>query len=283
MKENDSVVVMKFGGAALQDISYLKKSCDIIELRKKNNPKLVVVVSAMGKTTDFLIQQSNQISIDPPKRELDMLLSAGERISMALVAMELQKRGMPAHSFTGSQAGIITNDCHFDAKIVNVTPYRIQECLSKGVIPVIAGFQGVSLKKEITTLGRGGSDTTAVALGVALKAKAIEFYKDVPGIFTEDPKLTPDASILEDLNYDQAEQIICKSSKKLLHPRGLRLAKKNGIPLFICSFEKQSSHPQIAGSWIRDQSIDRIKQISFESDEDECRNYSLDLITAYQK
>ncbi len=273
-----SLIVMKFGGAALQDIAHLKRSCDIIEKRAQTGSKLVVIVSAMGKTTDYLLNLASEVSSAAPKRELDMLLSAGERISMALVSMELQSRGLVAHSFTGSQAGIITDDCHSDAQIVDVKPFRILEDLQKGSIPIIAGFQGVSLSKEITTLGRGGSDTTACAMGVALKAGWVEFYKDVPGVFSNDPKVDPEAICYDELDYDQAFAIVQHSSKKLLHPRALIMAKKNKLPLFIQSFQKESLPQNRNGSWIKTTAPKHFLDPIYEVYDKECLNYSQNTI-----
>lgn len=274
MSGNPLLIVMKFGGAALQDLHHLKKSCDLIEKKIQLGFKVVVVVSAMGKTTDFFLNQAKQIHESPPTRELDMLLSAGERISMALVSMEMQSRGYSAFSFTGSQAGIITNQHHSDAKIINVTPYRIEECIQNNSLPILAGFQGVSVMKEITTLGRGGSDTTAVAIGAALKASVVEFYKDVPGVYSTDPKVDKNAVLYDDLSYDQAFKIIESSEKKLLHPRALHLAKLNQLPLFIQSFEKENLPQNRLGSWIREKFRNPISRPVYEGEKESCSNYS---------
>jgi aspartate kinase len=274
-------VVMKFGGAALRDLAHLKKSCDIIESKAKAGVEVIIVASAMGKTTDFLLSQAKEIMKNPPKRELDMLLSAGERMSMALVSMELEARGLRAQSFTGSQAGVITTDCHLDAKILDVKPFRIIESLQKGIIPVIAGFQGVSTHKEITTLGRGGSDTTAVALAIALKASVVEFYKDVPGVFTQDPKVNQNATCIEELDYEEAYKVIAAAEKKLIHPRAILLAQKNFIPLFVQSFEKENLPQNQNGSWIRNKLVQKSLKLIFESDEELCSNYSLNLTHSY--
>jgi aspartate kinase len=241
---------MKFGGAALQDIDHLKKSCDIIQKRKEQGYQVVVVVSAMGKTTDELISKAHAVHSAPSKRELDMLISAGERMSMALVAIELDSRGISAMSFTGSQAGIVTDHHHLEAKILDVKPFRIEDSIKKNILPVIAGFQGVSFNKEITTLGRGGSDTTAVALAIALRAEVVEFYKDVCGIYTNDPKKDEKAQLIDFLNYDEALAVIEKSGSKLIHPRAIKMAKKNLLPLFIQSFEKENLPQNQNGSWI---------------------------------
>lgn len=193
----------------------------------------------MGKMTDDLLSLSSQIMAKPPKREQDMLISVGERISMSLLAMVLLRNGHDAISFTGSQAGIITCARHTDAKILNVKPKRVIPHLEAGKIVIIAGFQGVSSLGEVTTLGRGGSDTTAVALAIAFKADIVEFYKDVTGIYTSDPKTDSNAEYLPSLTYQEALLIIEKSKRKVIHPRAIKLALKNNIPLFVGSFEKE--------------------------------------------
>jgi aspartate kinase len=268
---------MKFGGAALQDIEHLKKSCDFIEQKVGLGIQVVVVASAMGDTTNYLLSMADQVTLDPKKRELDMLLSAGERISMALLTMELQSRNISALSFTGSQAGIITNEDHTDAKIIDVRPFRIKECIQQEIVPVIAGFQGVSLKKEITTLGRGGSDTTAVAIAVALKADLVEFYKDVPGVFSNDPKIDSNAILHASLTYDDALNIILKSKKKLLHERALVMAKHNQIPLFVQSFKKDFLPQNQSGSWIKEKFDTHPTSFIYEVEERVCSNFSQDL------
>ncbi len=232
-------LVLKFGGAALRDLGQFQKVADIIALKKKSYNKLVVVVSAMGKMTDELINLAKQIMPDPPKREQDMLISVGERISMTLLAMVLFQRGYQAISLTGSQAGIITCGKHSDARVLDVKPKRIIPHLNDGKIVIVAGFQGVSFDGEVTTLGRGGSDTTAVALAVALNARKVEFYKDVHGIYTSDPKKDDRAEYLPRLTYREALEVIIKSERKVLHPRAIELALKNNITLFVSSFEEE--------------------------------------------
>lgn len=232
-------LVLKFGGAALRDLGQFQKVADIITLKKNSYDRLVVVVSAMGKMTDELLGLARQIMPDPPKREQDMLISVGERISMTLLAMVLSQRGYQAISLTGSQAGIITCGRHSDARVLDVKPRRILPHLDGGKIVIVAGFQGVSSDGEITTLGRGGSDTTAVALAIALKATRVEFYKDVKGIYTADPKKDHTAEYLPELTYIEALEITNKSERKVLHPRAIRLALKNNIPLLVSSFEEE--------------------------------------------
>jgi len=226
-------IVLKFGGAALRDLAQFQKVAAIIIEKKTIYDRIVVVVSAMGTMTDELLAMAHQIMVDPPKREQDMLISVGERISMALLAMALFKEGYQAISFTGSQAGIITSTEHSDARVLEVKPKRILSHLERGEIVIVAGFQGVSFDGEITTLGRGGSDTTAVALAVALKAERVEFYKDVKGIFTKDPKKEPLAKHIAELDYEEALEVIGRSERKVIHPRAVELAAKNGVPLFL--------------------------------------------------
>ncbi len=191
------LIVQKFGGSSVADAEGLKRVANRIVATKKAGHQVVVVVSAMGDTTDELIELANQVSPLPNGRELDMLLTAGERISMALLAMAISNLGHEARSFTGSQAGIITTSTHGKARVIDVTPGRIQEALKEGSIAIVAGFQGVSQDtNDITTLGRGGSDTTAVALAAALEADVCEIYTDVDGIFSADPRVVPAARII---------------------------------------------------------------------------------------
>ena len=230
--------VMKFGGASLSTPEQFDVISELILHKAKEYPRICIVVSAMGKTTDELLTLAKKVNPTPPQRELDMLLSVGERISMALLAMSLAKRGHEAISFTGSQSGIITCSRHAEAKIIDVTPTRLLKSLEQEKIVIVAGFQGVSRNREITTLGRGGSDTTAVALGTALGAEKVEFYKDVPGFCSEDPKINPNASLFSHLSYDDAIEIVSKGAK-ILHQRCLELAKVNQIPLHVLSFKEE--------------------------------------------
>ena len=187
MQETSLIVVQKYGGSSVADTGKLKQVAALIKQRRDEGFRLCVVVSAMGQTTNELLAKANDVSTTLPRRELDMLLSCGERASMALLAMALDDLGVPSISFTGSQSGIITNDQHSNARILEVRPYRVQDELEKDKVVIIAGYQGVSYKKEITTLGRGGSDTTAVAMAAALDAHACEIYSDVSGVFSADP------------------------------------------------------------------------------------------------
>ena len=240
-------LVMKFGGAAVATPEQFSEIASIILDRRQEYPRTIIVVSAMADTTDRLIRLAHRVNPSPPQREYDMLVSVGERVSISLLAMALAAQKQNAVSFTGSQSGIITSSRHSDAKIVDVKPYRLIPHLEKEQVVIVAGFQGVSEEKEITTLGRGGSDTTAVALGIALNASHIEFYKDVPGICDRDPKIEPSYNILSTLNYDEALDIVSQGSG-VLHPRCIQLAKKNGISLVVRSFHD----PKVVGTTIHD-------------------------------
>lgn len=247
-----STIILKFGGAAVAKPEQFDLIAKIVLQRAEEYSRVVVVVSAMGTTTDQLLGLAREVHPQPPKRELDMLLSVGERISISLLAMALSKRGKNAISFTGSQSGIITSSEHTEAKIVDVRPKRLIRHLDNGEIIIVAGFQGVSRDGEITTLGRGGSDTTAVALGIALEAECVEFYKDVPGICSDDPKKNPEAFLLEKLSYEEAFDIVAKGAK-VLHSRCILLAQKNNLPLYVRSFQ----YPEKKGTQIGEEPIER--------------------------
>lgn len=229
-------LIMKFGGASVATPAHFAQIADIIIARSKQFERIAVVVSAMGDTTNHLISLANQVNEDPPRREYDMLVTVGERISIALLAMALAKKGSEAISFTGSQSGIMTCNHHSDARIVDVRPHRLLKGFEANKIVIVAGFQGVSENGEITTLGRGGSDTTAVALASALKASHVEFFKDVPGVFNIDPKLNSEAILQQELSYHAALNIILKGAK-ILHQRCVQLAEKNNLPLHVYSFK----------------------------------------------
>src|SRR5262247_3807158 len=186
-----AVIVQKYGGSSVADVDRLRKVAERVMRTRAEGHEVVVVVSAMGDTTDELLALAKSLSANPDRRELDMLLSAGERISMALLSIAIRELGGEAISFTGSQSGIITNDAHTSARIVEVRPFRVQDELARGKVVIVAGYQGVSYKKEVTTLGRGGSDTTAVALAAALGAEACEIYSDVDGVYSADPRVVP--------------------------------------------------------------------------------------------
>jgi aspartate kinase len=221
------VVVQKFGGSSVADVEKIRKVAERVAATRRAGTDVCVVVSAMGDTTDELLSLAKRVSPAPPRRELDMLLSAGERISMALLSMALQDLGVPAISFTGSQSGIITTDAHASARIVEVRPFRVQEELARGKVVIVAGYQGVSARKEVTTLGRGGSDTTAVALAAALGADC-EIYSDVAGVFSADPRVVPDARRLEALSYDEMQELAAAGAK-VLNAQAVEFAKEKGI------------------------------------------------------
>jgi aspartate kinase len=224
------IVVQKYGGSSVADVQKMQKVADRVAAAKAAGKDVVVVVSAMGDTTDDLLALAKQISESPARRELDMLLSAGERISMALLSMALNARGVPAVSFTGSQSGIVTNDAHTNARIVEVRPFRVQDELAKGRVVIVAGYQGVSYRRDITTLGRGGSDTTAVALAAALEADC-EIYSDVEGVYTADPRVVPEARRLAELGYEEMQEL-AESGAKVLNAQAVEFAKEKGIAIY---------------------------------------------------
>ena len=225
------IVVQKYGGSSVADVERVGKVADRVAAARALGKDVVVVVSAMGDTTDELLALARQVTESPSRRELDMLLSAGERISMALLSMALHARGVPAVSFTGSQSGIITNDSHANARIVEVRPYRVQDELARGKVVIVAGYQGVSYKKEVTTLGRGGSDTTAVALAAALDAEACEIYSDVAGVFSADPRVVPSARRLSELSYEEMQEL-AEAGARVLNAQAVEFAKDRGIALY---------------------------------------------------
>ena len=207
------LIVQKYGGSSVADAEGMKRVANRIVAAKRDGNQVVVVVSAMGDTTDELIDLAKQITPIPSGRELDMLLTAGERISMALLAMAITNLGHEARSFTGSQAGVITTSAHGRARIIDVTPGRIQEALAEGAIAIVAGFQGISQDtKDVTTLGRGGSDTTAVALAAALEADVCEIYTDVDGIFSADPRVVPNARKLKTVTYEEMLELAASAT-----------------------------------------------------------------------
>jgi aspartate kinase len=226
-----SIVVQKYGGSSVADVQKLQKVADRVMQTVALGHQVVVVVSAMGDTTDELLGLAKQVSANPDRRELDMLLSAGERISMALLSMAIRERGGDAISFTGSQSGIITNDRHVDARIIEVRPFRVQDELDRGKVVVVAGYQGVSYRKEITTLGRGGSDTTAVAIAAALGAEWCEICSDVDGIYTADPRVVPKARRIRALSYEETQEL-AESGAKVLNAEAVSFAKEKGIAIY---------------------------------------------------
>jgi aspartate kinase len=224
-----AVVVQKYGGSSVADVDKLKRVAAKVAARRRGGDAVCVVVSAMGDTTDELLSLAKQVSPDPPRRELDMLLTAGERISMALLSIALQDLGVEAISFTGSQAGIMTTEAHATARILEVRPTRVREELALGKVVIVAGFQGVSARREITTLGRGGSDTTAVALAAALAADC-EIYSDVAGVFTADPRVVPGARRLEELSYEEM-QALAQAGARVLNAQAVEFARATGIAI----------------------------------------------------
>jgi aspartate kinase len=225
------IVVQKYGGTSVADVSRIRKVAERIMRTKAAGYDVAVVVSAMGDTTDELLAMARQVSANPDRRELDMLLSAGERISMALLSMAIRELGGDAISFTGSQSGIITNDRHVDARIVEVRPFRVQDELSRGRVVVIAGYQGVSYRREVTTLGRGGSDTTAVAMAAALGAEWCEICSDVDGVYTADPRVVPEARRIDALTYEETQEL-AEAGAKVLNAQAVEFAKEKGIAIY---------------------------------------------------
>ena len=236
MEKASHTLVMKFGGASVATSQQFAAIADLIVEKNRTYDRIAVVVSAMGDTTDELLKLAKKVHDNPPHRELDMLVSVGERISISLLAMALNLKGKEAISFTGSQSGIITSSNHTEARIIEVKPSRLLKCFEQGKIVIVAGFQGVSREGEITTLGRGGSDTTAVALGIALRAEKVEFYKDVKGIDSDDPKKNLHAQLFDLLSFEEALQIT-KKGAKVLHHRSVALAAKNYLPLHVLPFK----------------------------------------------
>jgi aspartate kinase len=242
------IVVQKYGGSSVADASAIKRVAARIVETKRAGHDVVVAVSAMGDSTDELLDLAAQVSPLPPARELDMLLTAGERISMALVAMAISDLGFTARSFTGSQAGVITDSVHGKAKIIDVTPGRISDALDEGHIVIVAGFQGVSQDtKEITTLGRGGTDTTAVALAAALDAEVCEIYTDVDGVFTADPRIVPSARKLDTVTYEEMLELAACGAK-ILHLRCVEYARRYDIPVHVRSSFNKHDGTVVAGS-----------------------------------
>jgi aspartate kinase len=240
-----SLIVQKYGGSSVADAASIKRVARRIVETKKAGHSVVVVVSAMGDSTDELMDLAQQVSPLPPARELDMLLTAGERISMALLAMAISDLGAVSRSYTGSQAGLITDSAHGAARIIDVTPGRITDALAKGAIPIVAGFQGVAQDtKDITTLGRGGSDTTAVALAAALNADSCEIYTDVDGVFTTDPRVVRKASKIDFVTYEEMLELAAVGAK-VLHLRCVEYARRFDVPIHV-----RSSFSHAEGTWV---------------------------------
>ena len=239
------LIVQKFGGSSVADAEGMKRVAARIVATKKAGNQVVVVVSAMGDTTDELIELANAVTPIPQGRELDMLLTAGERISMAVLAMAINNLGFEALSFTGSQAGVITDSVHGKARIIDVTPGRIREAIDSGAIAIVAGFQGISQDtKDITTLGRGGSDTTAVALAAALEADVCEIFTDVDGVFSADPRVVPSARKLKTVTYEEMLELAAAGAK-VLHLRCVEYARRFNLPIHV-----RSSFTPNEGTWV---------------------------------
>jgi len=239
-----ALLVQKYGGTSVSDAERVRAVADHVARTRRQGADVVVVVSAMGKTTDDLLRLAGDVSTVQPPRELDMLLTSGERVSMALLCMALAELGVDAVSYTGSQAGIITDTTHLKAKIVEIKADRLRAALDEGRVPVVAGFQGVSLERDVTTLGRGGSDTTAVALAASLGAEACEIYTDVPGVFSADPRIVPEARRLPRVSFEEMLDIAA-SGGRVLALRSVEFARNHGVPLHV-----RSSFTWEPGTWV---------------------------------
>jgi aspartate kinase len=238
------VIVQKYGGTSVGDTDRLKAVAKRVVAARQQGYDVVVVVSAMGDTTDDLTARAHEITPVPNPRELDLLLTAGERIAMSLLAVSINAAGCPASSYTGSQAGIITDTSHGKAQIIEIRPGRILEALARGHVVVVGGFQGVSTDRDVTTLGRGGSDTTAVALAAALGAEFCEIYTDVSGVFSDDPRLVPGARKFDELSYEQMIELASKGAR-VLDLRSVEYARDHGVKVLV-----RSSFTDEPGTWV---------------------------------
>ncbi|MCJ7665411.1 MAG: aspartate kinase, partial [Actinobacteria bacterium] len=255
MGDRKEIIVMKFGGTSVGDADKIRRVADRVIAAAENSKYVVVTVSAMGDTTDRLIDLASEVTDEPSRREMDMLLSTGEQVSVAMLAMAIQKKGRPCISLTGIQAGISTDDSYSNAKILNIRTDRVLKELKKGNIVVIAGFQGSNSAGDITTFGRGGSDTTAVAVASALNADYCEIYTDVDGVFTTDPNLVEEAAKMHFISYDEMLEL-ASSGAKVLHQRAVEFAKKHNVVLHV-----RSSFNNNEGTWVMDDSkIDKIME-----------------------
>ncbi|WP_043496861.1 aspartate kinase [Georgenia sp. SUBG003] len=241
-----ALVVQKFGGSSVADAASIQRVARRIVETKQAGNDVVVVVSAMGDTTDDLLDLAGQITADAPAREMDILLTAGERISMALLAMAIHELGVKARSYTGQQAGLRTDARYGKASIIGIVPERIHKAVDAGQVAIVAGFQGVNELNDVTTLGRGGSDTTAVALAAALKADVCEIYTDVDGLFTADPRIVPAARRVERITYEETLELAAHGAK-ILHLRAVEFARRYGVPLHV-----RSSFSTKEGTWVTD-------------------------------
>ncbi len=254
MSQPTGIVVQKYGGSSVADVEKIRLVAARVARTKAAGKKVVVVVSAMGKTTNALIDKAKQVSPSPSRRELDMLLTCGERESMALLAMAVSELGLDCISFTGSQAGIMTNDRHSGARILEVRPFRIEDELDRGKVVIVAGFQGVSYKREVTTLGRGGSDTTAVALAAALRADYCEICSDVDGVYTADPRVVGAAELLEAISHDEMLELAAQGAK-VLHDASVEFARASGIALYARATAKDGGGTRIDWSPNRERQV----------------------------
>lgn len=232
-----AIVVQKFGGSSVANTDRVSHVADLVIREKRAGKQVVVVVSAMGKTTDNLLSMASELSANPDPREIDMLISTGEQVTIAMLAIAIQAKGEQAISFTGPQVGIVTDNSHRKAKIVRINNEKVQRALDAGKVVIVAGFQGSTVDQEVTTLGRGGSDTTAVALAAILKAEVCDIYTDVDGVYSADPRLVPKARKLDAISYDEMLELASLGAK-VLHSRSVELAKNYGVPLQVrSSFE----------------------------------------------
>lgn len=254
MTQQTGIVVQKYGGSSVADVDKIRQVAARVARTKAAGKKVVVVVSAMGKTTNALIEKARQVSPSPSRRELDMLLTCGEREAMALLAMAVSEQGLESISFTGSQAGIMTNDRHSGARILEVRPFRIEDELDRGKVVIVAGFQGVSYKREVTTLGRGGSDTTAVALAAALRADYCEICSDVDGVYTADPRVVGAAELLNAISHDEMLELAAQGAK-VLHDASVEFARKSGIALYARATNKDGGGTRIDWSPERERQV----------------------------
>lgn len=239
-----ALIVQKFGGSSVADSASIKRVAKRIAATKEAGNDVVVIVSAMGDTTDDLVDLANEVTSAPPAREMDILLTAGERISMALLAMAVNDLGIEAHAYTGQQAGLLTDDRYGKASILGIVPERILRTIQSGAVAIVAGFQGVNSRNDVTTLGRGGSDTTAVAFAAALHAEACEIYTDVDGVFSADPRIVPSARQLAVMTYEETLELAAHGAK-VLHLRAVEFARKYNVPIHV-----RSSFSEKEGTWI---------------------------------
>lgn len=241
------IIVQKFGGTSVADTEKIKNVAKVVIKEKNNGNDVVVVVSAMGHTTDYLVKMAKDLSKNPSSREMDMLLSTGEGVSIALLAMAIQAEGYDAVSFNAMQVGIVTENVHSKARIIDIKTEKLKKNLNEGKIIVVAGFQGVTEEGEITTLGRGGSDTSAVALAAALNAERCDIYTDVEGVYTTDPRVVPTASRLDEISYEEMLEL-AHAGANVLHPRSVETAKQFNVPLRVrSSFKTENLGTLILG------------------------------------